>query len=502
MLANPVLHIYAGALITKTWGFGFNQLRVWALVLAIIAAWVASKCANVCGLRFWGSLLVGVLVLINPINMNLSYTFMTDGPFICFSALSGLFFLRAIKFDTGRDVLAGSFFAGVAYTVRQFGVLLVLAYVATELCRYMVRRQSFPWLRLLLSCIPTTVIFVFSAYVSRNRLTGTSLPFELDFLSWFPQTGYLLVVALSYLALFCIPILAVVAIERLSARRKERHRFLITLLVILCVLLPFFFWNGWQRLPTFLPNMIYDLGIGPITMFHGDDPWQGPLHIGRLWWPVTGVWMMAGTLVVLLMLESLRASFARQDVAGPDAALDLFLVLWASAIIIGLANPWTLAHVNIRYIMPALIPISVLCARKAPSLTRKSSACAAFVLAALIAFISVVCVQDYLAWSRARWEAVARLENELDVPMDKISAGFEVNGWFLSQRFMEVYNTRDFSFRGPYGFCALDDTYIVTLGETRDEYVPVFDVPYFSWLGMATRNIKVLKRSPSLAQSN
>jgi hypothetical protein len=44
---------------------------------------------------------------------------------------------------------------------------------------------------------------------------------------------------------------------------------------------------------------------------------------------------------------------------------------------------------------------------------------------------SISGTHDYLAWNRARWQALNNLETEQRVRPDDIDGGFEFNGWYL-----------------------------------------------------------------------
>lgn len=113
--ADPVyiVHAYWGALVCRVFGFSFTALRFSTLLVALLGSWLAARCAKEAGLDQASSLLIGLLLFANPIALNLSYTFMTDIPFLMLSTASGLLFLRALNSGSATMVLLGSAVAAV-----------------------------------------------------------------------------------------------------------------------------------------------------------------------------------------------------------------------------------------------------------------------------------------------------------------------------------------------------------------------------------------------------
>ena len=109
-----VLQAYWGALFCAVFGFSFTVLRISTLVTLLIAAWGASLSAKAAGIDRNKSLLLGIVFLVNPIIMNLGYTFMTDVPFLALANLALFFFIRAYLTPTVTFILAGSTLAAVA----------------------------------------------------------------------------------------------------------------------------------------------------------------------------------------------------------------------------------------------------------------------------------------------------------------------------------------------------------------------------------------------------
>ncbi len=131
--AYGIFQAYWGAAFCLAFGYSYTVLRVSTLILATIAMWLTAKCAREIGTSRNVALFCGAVLLANPLFMNLSYTFMTEVPYIASMAASGYFYLRALRRGHAVDVLLGSAFAVLAFGNRQYGVLASVAFVASLL---------------------------------------------------------------------------------------------------------------------------------------------------------------------------------------------------------------------------------------------------------------------------------------------------------------------------------------------------------------------------------
>jgi hypothetical protein len=153
---HPLAQILWGALFCWLLGFSFMVLRLSTLVLA----W-AGLLAFFLTLRELGSQRVlaglGTLVLwCNPVFFVLSYSFMTDIPFVSVMNVAILFYVRWVKRGGIGDLSLGSGAALVAFLIRQPGVALALLPVGYRLLASMGGRprRSLPWSHRLCLLIP------------------------------------------------------------------------------------------------------------------------------------------------------------------------------------------------------------------------------------------------------------------------------------------------------------------------------------------------------------
>jgi hypothetical protein len=158
--------------------------------------------------------------------------------------------------------------------------------------------------------------------------------------------------------------------------------------------------------------------------------------------------------------------------------------------IVALYHPWLPVRFD-RYFLGALPPVLLLVAMAPGGRDRNLPAAQALALAALYAF-SVLGVQDYMAWNRARWDIVDRLMAE-GIPATEIDAGYEFNGWHTSPMFIEKDGASAFLHSGELGWWAVNDTWAVSW-LPRPGFEKVEEVPYDSWLAGEKGKLLLLKR--------
>ena len=152
----PLVQILWGALFSRLWGYSFIVLRLSTLVLAwagLLAFFVTLRELGI--QRVLAGL--GTLVLwCNPVFFVLSYSFMTDVPFVSVMNAAILCYVRWVKRGSLWDLGLGSVAALLAFLIRQPGAALALVPVGYLLLAPVGGRQrhSLPWSQRLCLLIP------------------------------------------------------------------------------------------------------------------------------------------------------------------------------------------------------------------------------------------------------------------------------------------------------------------------------------------------------------
>ncbi|MBI4387381.1 MAG: glycosyltransferase family 39 protein, partial [Elusimicrobia bacterium] len=122
--ASPSLvgHILFGGLFCVPWGLSFAALRISTLTLSLGALLLLYRLLRGLDVPPDRSALAALVLWANPIYLLLSFTFMTDVPFIFWVLLSLVFFQEALRRDREDLLLWASAVAGIAFLVRQLGL--------------------------------------------------------------------------------------------------------------------------------------------------------------------------------------------------------------------------------------------------------------------------------------------------------------------------------------------------------------------------------------------
>jgi hypothetical protein len=529
--ATFVAQAYWGALFCKVLGFSFTSLRLSTLVLAGITMWGVAHSALALVLQRRLALLSAAVVAVNPVFLTLSYSYMTDIPFLAPLVLAGLCFLRALKperaiagqdyygraiWGQGNYVLYGNCWAVVAFFVRQFGLILPIA-LALTLAVLVWRKQYrlttktvlgfvLPWLAaigilLFLKTIqdPGTPVFLPIGHHLHMKV--------MDGLRHFP-------VCLCYLGLFCLPLGIARGWQLWRGHDHWSSRHIVAVLAIyssslfifslprLLSLIIFHGQSPWlnaysHRLPLLRgPNMIADLAFGgPVTL---PEPDLAPtVHVDDWWWIPTLAALFVASLLwgnAIDQLRRLRAAVPFYPLCRIFQAQELFLLLWAVLFVAVAYNPWRLV-VPDRYLLPALVPCVLLLTREMSHYRHQVALRLASLVCGVTLMVALVGQQDYLAFQQATWTAGQRLITTHGASSTQISGNASFNGWYNNDLYMQRYHTRSWweSERSGKGTWALDDTYRITR-VPLDGYQEVDRVIYFSWLGMQQRSVLMLKR--------
>jgi 4-amino-4-deoxy-L-arabinose transferase-like glycosyltransferase len=493
---NLIAQALWGTLFCFPFGFSFTTLRLSTLVLGLLA-----------GLSFYGilrnlgskaalALFATALLLLNPIFFELSYTFMTDVPFLGFSLLALWLFLQWFKRGSPAWFVFGLFAACAALLVRQNGFFLLLALGLAYLASRGLSRASLA--RAALAIV--LAIVVQESYSLWLRLTdrtpvlfGGQIRFFFQLISIsfkMPHIGYLWLRSVAeataltflYCGFFVLPIFLAAHCGYLAKFIHERKRLAIysAAALIAIAVISLRHWPLW-----FTGQVLYDFGLGPPSLRD-----EYVLQYRRLptasvtFWVIVTI-IAAGCAIALLfsMLQAcrllLRQAFAHQTRLGPFVMIFATLLLNLIALII--VSPMD------RYLLMVLPFAIAIIAAMSPEISegRLRRFLGLAVLGAFALF-SVAGTHDYLAWNRARWGALTDLMNVYKIAPEKIDGGYEFNGMYLFNPY--YHESRDKSWYWVGG-----DDVVVSFG-TLPGYKVAAAYPYRAWMPPRRAYILVLTK--------
>jgi Dolichyl-phosphate-mannose-protein mannosyltransferase len=486
----------------RLFGFSFTVLTYSTLVLALGALYAFYGIAREVGVPPLGALLGTGLLALNPIFFHLSYSFMTDVPFMCMLLLGSYCYIRGLKTgpksENGRLwtrtpefwTLLGGVFAGCSFLVRQFGLLLPVGFVLYLVLDGIVS-QRWRWRQMIaVAVLPALVItgwYIWShdmppsAAATYAREKSRAFLWSETWLRLFTQR-----------AATVIPLTALFAWTAVKVPRRPAQAYL-----------PFLFlWGAIMALAVFtisLPRDTYSfVGIGNIVRTGGIDFFeynQEPIWTPEVWKGLTLLgaalsvpvlaqmshglveWVVRGRQ---LRAESMGASegrrgTAQQSAISPAAAHRLVLSTLPFRRVpkesgsVGptpISAPWTprglspitgfylvgggifvvslglLADLYDRYTLGFLPFVFLFLVRASPKWGRLGWGYAIVALLVLSSF-TLAAKADFIDHNNARWQAGRWLQARVPVP---VQVGFDWNNWYGFSNL--VYQVSDIHIEG------------------------------------------------------
>ncbi|MBK8130204.1 MAG: glycosyltransferase family 39 protein [bacterium] len=468
-----------GTVFTKAFGFSHVVLRLSTVTAALISIWLMSRLLTQRGGTRDEVNTATALMLANPVFFCLSLAFMTDVPFLMFALLATLLCVNALVSDRAADYVLFLVALLVAMMARQFAVLIAAAFGAAYIFTrsFTVRNLLRAGLPLLLCvalyALHQQVLFpVFgfpnlrSVYV--DQAAGRfSDPIHLIVLYFARSAVGLLLTLGLYLSPFLI--LRVRSFRDVVGFTRTGQAITLAWMGLVVAVLV----QG-QRLMPLVRNVVYDFGVGPPrlmdvlpggTQVYADAP--------ALMWAVVTLFSCVASCVLLHQIIGAVITVYRNWRQRADAApIQLFALFYCAAYLVVIV----VVSFFDRFLI-ALMPILLLLliSTGAPSVRSSRWQIGGAVALAVVLFVfSVAGTHDYHAWNRARWTALDRLSESMQISPMQIDGGIEFNG-------THTYAT-DYQ-RSPdkSWWWVIDDRYAVTFGPV-DGYDVIGEEPFRTWL--------------------
>ena len=430
-----------GALFCLPFGFSFTALRVSTLVAGYLGALALFGLLCELGATRRQAFFGALCLLCSPLYFSLSFTFMTDVPFLAACLGAVWLWVGGIKRGSAMWALAAVGLSICATLNRQLGLALPLAFAVGELVRLGVTRRVLLRAALPVACTAAALL-LYQFWLANGPGTPGLYHQKEDALR-----------------------LAILGLLSLRGWRLPLERTLGDVLLLGGMLIPLFWLlplPGLQKgsvgrgaiavavamgivatvlgLPESTPggDIMEGAGLGVRTSL--GHHWQSPPWLGKV---VLVAACLPAAVVVALVARALLDVALKLWPAGrplpaavdkvanrlPSLALEPGYVAICVALLALLHAPTAIAHAAYfdRYVV-VLIPW-VLVLWWAASASGRGVAVqpsAGLLLLALFLAADVAATHDYLAWQRARWSAVEYLSERGAQPA-QIRAGFEVD---------------------------------------------------------------------------
>jgi hypothetical protein len=476
--ASLVLQAWYGAALCRLLGFSFTVLRASTLVLAAAGAAGALLLLRRAGAR-GGTLALGALAVgLCPLYVSLAFTFMTDVPFTVLAVLAGVCYARGLAERRRAPLLAGGLLAAAALLVRQHGILLAAAAAGAALAAAGRPRAERWRAAAAAAALPALAFAAFQLWLFALHGAPQGVEQKLG------EAGRVTLAGLANCAFRGLATLGLLLSPLAIGARGPRALAAAWHALLAALALALYLREG--ALMPYLTNVMYDLGLGALTLrdtlFLGLPP---PVWIGApLAVPLTVLAVAAAARLATVWTAGLAR--LREPVPG-------FLLLATALLFAG-----TLLHARYyfdRYLL-AVVPFAA-----AATLALRPRAPArpvAFALALALAAYAVTGTHDYLAWNRARAQGLAALR-AAGVPLTAIDAGMELNAWHLAPT-LGTWPSDAEARPGqppdrPSWWWVVDDRFVVSFRPLAG-YRVYRELAFTRWLPPGRGRVLVLERLP------
>jgi hypothetical protein len=436
--ANLIGLTYWGTLWTRLFGFSFTVLTGSTLVLAAIALFAFYALARTMDVSPGGALLGAALLGFNPLFVHLSYSFMTDVPFLALLLLACLCYVRGCQVRGVWWLVLGSVFTAGAFLIRPQALLVPLAFLIYLALEGWPRRDWRVRDMIALAAIPALVAFGWwlltrdlpTNQAARLQATGAA--------AFLFKPAWLQVILLRSLS-----ILPLVAFFAWAALRWRPTRIWLVwlwgLLVPALMVLATLPGGNWIPITTpgqtmvlgpltvSLPQQLFVFGTtGNILRVGGLDFYQyeqEPLWTPQVWWVIWVIGVVLGVLLVAKLSDGLLdwVQARRKDRRAPLAPLTALYLLGLLLFVVPLLFAGQFTDRMVLLFLPFVILFVVRGAREWGDLAWIYSVGALLVLAVFSGLLKT----DQIAHANARWEAAQWVQAR----SGGVHAGWEWDHW-------------------------------------------------------------------------
>ena len=425
--SNLFSQVYWGALFCLPFGFSYTALRLSTLTIALAALLALYGLMREAGAGSTTSLFSVLILALNPLFFELSFTFMTDVPFVGFTLVATYLLVRGVKRQSRMELVLGLLAATAALLTRQTGLALFFALSLSYLVRNGLSKRN-----AIKAAAPALLgLSVQFSYQTWLKMTGrmpalfgkqAKAVFDVTSMSMSFASEHLasgVVFALAYVGLFVLPLLLLIGHGRLRDLWLNQRWIAILTSVMLFTLAAVPLLRH-QTIPL-VGNVLYDIGLGPVTV-------RADLHTlpsaGPVFWKTAKLISLVAAVLVLQALISAVLLLARSR--GQHQELLLLLVATGAIYFAPLPFvPQIYDRYYLLFVPLATLVLFIVCSQgNAPS--RGWTALAVLCLLTYGSF-AIAGTHDYLAWNRSRWQALRTLTVARHIPPEQIDGGYEFN---------------------------------------------------------------------------
>ena len=423
-----------GAAFIKVFGFSFTAARVSILLVAACTALLLQRSFVRLGLRETNATFATLTMVLSPLFIPLSFSFMSDIPSLFTIVLCLYCCLRALRATEPRYATAWLIFAAVSNvilgTARQTGWIGVLVIVPSTLWLLRRRGVSMRLMAVVWMMSVGCILYCLRWFGHQMYATTESAPhIKMDFHYFLDASTASLRIFLG-LALFLTPVLVAYAVEIFKGSR--RMLLLVSCGFFLLLGLIVFRFNSYSVQSILFPSVGY-VGdyVTPVGILEAPSIGSAPvvLHsMVRIILTLVCYFASASFVVYLFQVPRVKrvAPMDRGSLSWHQLAILLgpYMLAYGAFLMLRAAS----AVMFDRYLLPLLIVMIFFAVRVYQERISEQLPRVCFVVLIAFAAFGVAGTHDLFARERARLAAIGELQ-AAGLPRDAFYGGFGYDGW-------------------------------------------------------------------------
>lgn len=440
--AHPLIaQVLWGGLFALPAGFSFTALRCSTLVIAAVGLAATYLSARLAGLARRDGVAIALLLLVNPLYISLSHTFMTDIPNLALGMVAIALLIHGVRHERTVTFWAGWLMVLLASLIRQPTLAIAIA-----MCIALAVKDGLGRRWLLRAVIPAVLVIfaVVTAYPrliqstvglpagyygranSMLRLVGMAVHLDPSALK---PTVTSVTLGFMNLGLWMLPLLLVLWPRLTRVGARSRAPAILAGVGTCAVLITARLWARGHLMPMAYRagNLLLDFGTG-VRPLGGETP-----GAPRTFWLIVTAASAFGAVLLLFALLGAVVRLAKEPwTDGSRASWITVLLLSTVVVSYGPASlnfgPWyDRFTLMLLPLLPVVIARSFPAAGSVGGWTGRFSSGLAGALALLYLGFAVASTHDYLDWNRVRWRACGELVSKEGVSAAALDCGFEFN---------------------------------------------------------------------------
>jgi hypothetical protein len=516
------LHIALGAVACKFFGYSYAVLRCLSLIFWLAGSLALYLTVREIGLNQKTAAIFALVYMVNPILMNVSFSYMTDISAISLTIFYLLFTVKAVKRDSPWFFFFASCALLATIAVRPIAVVVVPANAFLLLVYWLRKRHSWT-ITIGLIVLPIFLTLILQHYMKVTSefpegykwYTGEIASLLKGYLRHTGKSVYVSTILFGqvacYLGLFLAPILvSFIGAFRDLFKAKVRIAsiwFVQSTAIVTLTLSNLVATKG--RLMPSNQNLLRMPSVGATNIMGVNIPalsssWRGLL---------TGI-SATFAFVLLVILGSganrailLAARALKRGLNAPDQAIKRTTLAGFCFLSLSLNFAFLLLQLRVidldRYYLLVVVPVLLCLALSWRWLRVRGNFPLSILILLVMSTYSLLATNDFVSWNRMRWQAITSLE-ATGQKSNIIDGGAEYN-------FLRDPNLANSVAFGP-GFhgvpnrgkpprdawrwwpIAEDDLYIISFSPIPD-YNIVKNFPYWSALTFSQHDVLILKKN-------